>query len=135
MSLKVGFMPGPDSLSPPLPLPLCLRIRTHVACIHVALSYRSSAMHATMPAMMIMDSASETVNKTPIKCFPFEALPWSWCRFTAIEQRLRQCPSLWPSSILAQQTSTSVTTHSAKLMAVPEPYNSSKAPNSQHLSL
>jgi len=38
------------------------------------------------PATMIMDEASKTVNKSPMKCFLLYELPGSWCFLTAIEQ-------------------------------------------------
>ena len=40
---------------------------------YVVLSYCSSLMHANMHThvMMIMDQDSNTVNKSPVRCFPF----------------------------------------------------------------
>ena len=56
---------------------LCLLLKDQMQ----ALSY------CTMPpAMLIMESPSETINKSPVKCS--HKLPWPWCLLTAMEQ----CP-------------------------------------------
>lgn len=38
----------------------------------------------SLPTMMTMERISETVSKSPMKCFFYE-LPWSWCLFTETE--------------------------------------------------
>lgn len=58
---------------------LCLLLKDQMQ----ALSYCTSTM---LPAMLIMESPSETINKSPVKCS--HKSPWPWCLLTAMEQ----CP-------------------------------------------